>query len=87
MKNNEVETVHDTPADIHNKSCAGLTTEKGGGNEEGEAAERSFYGHTVHLQIPMPVSCWWGGVRSEFENLGTGTGKVIVFLFSLHINT
>lgn len=60
---------------------------KGGGNEEGEAAERSFYGHTVHLQIPMPVSCWWGGVRSEFENLGTGTGKVIVFLFSLHINT
>lgn len=43
MKNDEVETVHDTLADIHIKSCAGLTTEKGGGEMRREKQQRGAF--------------------------------------------
>lgn len=70
-----METVHDTPADSRHESCAQLTTEKGEKNEEGEVVERSFYAHTAHLQVPMPVSSQWGESGVNLS-LGTGTGKV-----------
>lgn len=51
----------------------------GENNKEGEAAERGFYGHTAHPQVPLPVSSQWGesGVNSS---LGTGTGKTNLFV-------